>query len=722
MKKINKKMINVVTTAALVASLAAPLAVSAATDSRISEVPTFSDDSDSAKLATLTFQEDEKYPTDLQNGTITLTFPEGAKVKGLNVTGATYEIVGDYTVNLTVNAASTGQDKVEVTPTVELDGFSGSAVEVEVQSFGAGIPSGKYTLAKVAAGDAIVTALNTVTIGEANDQTLGAIRIEETAINKIKAGDEIKVKLPKGFTWDDATKVAPLGGLSKSLSTTGAAVTGYGTRTLTIKPTSIGTADVRGYLQITPVVDVDTKDASFGDVVVEVTGDKVASKDVTVGKYADYAVTVNSKGDQVELVSGRDADEKKDVELTKLEIKETVAGSITANRKTTVQFPKGVKIIGVEVKKDTNIKGDFQAELNKLVKALEASTADADDQRELEFTIPADKTDKKVELELLFKVSVQADFTGDIEATVSGRQGVEGKAVLGKAIAPVTATAGTTPKLVIGKKDQAIGDIVITEAKAGAILDGSGKELRVELPSDVEINKKGKVEVTDGNLELDVTDLTTVSSAVYGGKKNILVIKVDSKSTKVSTVKISGVTVDVDRSVPEGQIVAKVKGNAVVENSGKADDFGKFDASTVAKVAVAEVATPAPGTVYANANFTIDSTTYTVNGVEKTADVAPFIQDGRTFLPIRFVAEAVGVTESNVIWNANTKTVTLIKGDRIAQIQIGSKNLVVNGVSVPMDVAAFVKDGRTVLPLRYVAQALGAEVTWDEATRTVSVK
>lgn len=708
MKKFNKKMINVVTTAALVASLAAPFAASAATDSRVSEVPTFSDDKDGAVLGTLTFKEDSDYPTDLQNGTITLTFPAGAKVKSVAVDGGTATIVGDYTVNIKVTGATGAVDTLNITPTVDIDGFSGSAIEVDVQSFGAGVPSGKYKLANIANGDTITTALNTKTIGE-DGGDLGTIRIEETSVGKIEAGDEITVKLPKGFEFIKAdTDIDFLGGMASTLKLGNVEVDGR-TLTFTVEEIAGGTTSSRGYIQITPNVDVDTDEAKFGEISVEVSGDNVDSKDVVVGTYSDYAVTVAVDGDAAELLAGRDNSDKDDQKLAKLQIKEGVKDSLTPGRKTKVEFPAWVKITGVEVK---DAKGIDASALQSKLNALIAAADEADEQSELEFEIVGNSSTTKVDFKLQFYVSVQADKAGDIEASVTGRQGVEGKAVLGKAVAPVSVSA-TSNKVVIGKKDQAVGDITIKEAVKGAIIEG--EDLIVELPDDVEWNNKGTIEVVEGDLELDTKNIDK--------EDHKLIIPIKNESTKASTIKISGGTIDIDRTVAEGALNAKIKGEAVVENNDSDEDTaGKFDASKVTQVEVATVATPAPGTVYANATFTIDSTKYTVNGVDKTADVAPFIQDGRTFLPVRFVAEAVGVSESNIIFNANTKTVTLIKGDRVAQIQIGSKNLVVNGVTVPMDTVATIKDGRTVLPLRFVAQALGAEVTWDEATRTVNVK
>ena len=117
----------------------------------------------------------------------------------------------------------------------------------------------------------------------------------------------------------------------------------------------------------------------------------------------------------------------------------------------------------------------------------------------------------------------------------------------------------------------------------------------------------------------------------------------------------------------------------------------------------------------------VGSTSYTVNGVTKTMDAAPYIKDSRTFVPVRYVANALGVTDDNIIWDGVKKTVTLIKGDRVVQMTIGSKTMLINGAAITMDTAPeIVSPGRTMLPIRFVAQALGATVNWDPATNTAT--
>lgn len=115
----------------------------------------------------------------------------------------------------------------------------------------------------------------------------------------------------------------------------------------------------------------------------------------------------------------------------------------------------------------------------------------------------------------------------------------------------------------------------------------------------------------------------------------------------------------------------------------------------------------------------IGSTAATVNGSSATTDAAPKIVNSRTMLPIRFVAEALG---AEVGWNGDTRTVTIIKGDTNIAITIDSDKAIVNGQEQTLDAPAFVENSRTYLPVRFVSENLGAKVDWDGATQTVTIQ
>lgn len=119
----------------------------------------------------------------------------------------------------------------------------------------------------------------------------------------------------------------------------------------------------------------------------------------------------------------------------------------------------------------------------------------------------------------------------------------------------------------------------------------------------------------------------------------------------------------------------------------------------------------------------IGSATITVNGTVSALDVAPMIFQNRTFVPARAIVEALG---GSVDWNAASRTVTVKLGTRTIVMVAGKGTATLNGATVPIDasdakVTPQIVNGRLLLPVRFVATALGAQVAWDNATSTVTI-
>jgi hypothetical protein len=112
----------------------------------------------------------------------------------------------------------------------------------------------------------------------------------------------------------------------------------------------------------------------------------------------------------------------------------------------------------------------------------------------------------------------------------------------------------------------------------------------------------------------------------------------------------------------------------------------------------------------------------TVNGATTIIDPAggavPIIKNGRTLLPIRAIVESIGGT---VNWDANAQEMTIQVENRTIQLGIGQTTAWVDGASVPIDVAPQVYGGCVLLPLRFIAENLGATVQWDAASQTVTL-
>jgi len=105
-----------------------------------------------------------------------------------------------------------------------------------------------------------------------------------------------------------------------------------------------------------------------------------------------------------------------------------------------------------------------------------------------------------------------------------------------------------------------------------------------------------------------------------------------------------------------------------------------------------------------------------VNGQEVTFDQPPIERSGRVFVPLRGVFERLGasVVYDNGLINATGN-------GRNIQLQIGSTTARVNGQTTSLDVAPFLVGARTLVPLRFISEALGANVNYDGSSQTVTV-
>ena len=101
-------------------------------------------------------------------------------------------------------------------------------------------------------------------------------------------------------------------------------------------------------------------------------------------------------------------------------------------------------------------------------------------------------------------------------------------------------------------------------------------------------------------------------------------------------------------------------------------------------------------------------------------DVQPYIDNnGRTQVPLRFVAESLG---GDVQWSAESKTVTIDRGRIHVELTIGENEFTVLGGTKIMDTTPVLESGRTLVPARFVAEAFGCRVEWNAQTRTMIIE
>ena len=114
-----------------------------------------------------------------------------------------------------------------------------------------------------------------------------------------------------------------------------------------------------------------------------------------------------------------------------------------------------------------------------------------------------------------------------------------------------------------------------------------------------------------------------------------------------------------------------------------------------------------------------------VNGKPVVAETPAVIVSDRTMLPFRAVFNALGVPDNSIRWNPNSKSIEVWAQKKYIVLAIGSNFALINdGISdsmVQLDAPPYIEMGRTMVPVRFVAETLGADVTWQEKSRTVII-
>lgn len=301
------------------------------------------------------------------------------------------------------------------------------------------------------------------------------------------------------------------------------------------------------------------------------------------------------------------------------------------------------------------------------------------------------------------------DFDGTLSVELIDEEGVKKQAV------PSNLSFGSSSRDVV-EVDQEGNIIVVDEDFIGEVTitvideeSGISKDFALNVVGQpVSMNPVVTVNGLKASVEMQYVDKN--GTRTYSGDEDVLKVVVPAKVTSSNIENF-----DPDSGIATFDLAADEAGEYTIVAT---SDIG---ISKSFKVAF-EGATSSAGAK--KVIMFIGRTEYVQDGEIKTADVAPFIRDNRTFVAVRPIADAFGVTPENIGWDETTKTVTLTRDDITVTIVIGSSDISVvkDGVTstVTADVPAFIQDGRTVLPFRAVGEAFGAEVDYDQATQSVT--
>jgi len=261
-----------------------------------------------------------------------------------------------------------------------------------------------------------------------------------------------------------------------------------------------------------------------------------------------------------------------------------------------------------------------------------------------------------------------------------------------------------------------VGSTVMVNGNAVTV-DGLGNfEASVEVLSSPQIIN---ISATDpaGNssqkvltVYLDTTppNLTIVKPVMFQqvSKLPLIIEGITEKGAKVTVngdsaeVREDGVFSYSLKTLSEGQIaVIEVVATDAAGNSTKRTVSVKYSKSVVMKLQVG------------NKNALINNET-------SSLEAAPVIKDGRTMVPLRFIGEAFG---AEFVYDPVFKIIDINFGSDKIKMQIGKKTAIVNGVEIALDVAPFIVNGRTLVPIRFISETFGAEVVWDGTTKTVTI-
>ena len=115
----------------------------------------------------------------------------------------------------------------------------------------------------------------------------------------------------------------------------------------------------------------------------------------------------------------------------------------------------------------------------------------------------------------------------------------------------------------------------------------------------------------------------------------------------------------------------------------------------------------------------IGKNTGTINGKSTTLEQGAVIRNGRTLVPLRFITEAMGAT---LAWDAATRTANITLADNKIALTINKAVAKVNGYDVALDAPAAIINGKTVVPVRFVVESMGATTAWNAALKKVTVQ
>lgn len=483
---------------------------------------------------------------------------------------------------------------------------------------------------------------------------------------------------------------------------------------------------------------------------------KVVDQTVTLSVDEDEDVPVIYSGVDVNNDGITDDSDHLSMEVT---LKETAKSSLNVKKAFTMDLPEGVYVTDVKVKKTDNVEinGETRGTAieGEFDKAYKKGEYDGFEFARRSF-VDTDNKDDALELSFKLELVAEPDFEGDVKLTLGGDAfDKEQTVTIAKFVKPYTVEASQNDLIIDYRNTKVPTNIVVKEAEEGLWKKNLEFTFGIDKFEDKDFEN-------DATYKVDDKSDMEVKAAKSG-----LGFKVDTESSdEPAAVTISDISLYMSRSIAAGtydlQLITNANINMYAEALATTEDT-KVDVDKITD-AFGTVEAPAKYTVAEDKDFndgdkinkdTVDYATvkegfvnvitagrdqddasftkkvvvpvgekYLIAGEEQVAlDVPAYISAaGYTMLPVRAVATALGINNNNVLWNQASRTVTILYGQRIITMVAGQKVVTVNGNTIPASATVQIKDGRTFLPMRDLATALGVtDITWDAATKTATM-
>lgn len=553
----------------------------------------------------------------------------------------------------------------------------------------------KTLLAKITSSDVTVTAKSAKSLYIGGMQKGADITVKEVgpgAFEDYTGTEDIKVViLTSGVTWEDEGEQIVNATYATADFYREDGKVGY-IEVNSDDPAQISRIVLTPYFKVAP--------NATGEVKVKVSGENIDTETFVVGNVKDKSFAVEVKNAEDDWVYRGQFATFDDVKVN-IDTKNT---DLDSNDWFSITMPDGVKFAKID---EPVLIDEDDPDVDIIYEGLIKSNSTA------WFSVDGADFDGDFDITDFVVVADANAVVGDLVVSFDGA--IDGEYVIGSV--KDAFTVATTPiMLQAGVTGYEGNDIVITETEDGAMVatDTGYYDIDDEwefngwfsltLPAGITWDGVPDVKVTEGDIEIDDIEVD------MGEDFRTLWFYIEDESNIASEITISDIKYDVLSQPALGDIVLRIGGG-----------YDEYCYNIASSKALVELVI---GTISTNptAVYVIGAPTFTVNGAVQSVVTPSYIKNGRTFLAIRDIATGLGIDPMNVLWDAASSKVTLIKGTKIVQVQIGSNVMNVNGVAVAMDVAPEISNGRSMLPAAFIAQAFGATASWDAATQTVTIK